>query len=102
LVKNFQKPLLKFTLRALILGVVLWVLGSVIFTKNGVWKQQTLESDNIELQKRIDSLKLLINQTQDDIHKLQNDTFYLEEIARTRYGYTKKGERVFIIKEKKD
>lgn len=50
-------------------------------------KTVQLEEDNNKLQK--------------DIERLQNDSGYLEEIARKEYGLLKKNERVYDFSRKK-
>ncbi len=102
MIKSNQRILFKFLIRAILIGIAAWALSSLLLGRNGVLKQSRLENENELLKQQIDSLKQQIEQTEDNIHKLQTDTFYLEEIARTRFGYTKEGESVYIIKEKEN
>lgn len=83
----------------MLVGVaVLWILfapgtGVVALLKkrkelhNLQQKTVQLEEDNNKLQK--------------DIERLQNDSGYLEEIARKEYGLLKKNERVYDFSRKK-
>lgn len=57
-------------------------------------KISTLKSEIAQSQKTIDSLKLEINQ-------LQNDTSYIEKIAREKYGMARSDETMYKFIEEK-
>lgn len=92
-----EKRVLRITV-ALVVVAFLWVLfspGAGIFAllKNRSELKRlrgetiTLEEENVRLQKVID--------------RLQNDTEYLEEIARGKYGLVRKNELIYDFSRKK-
>ena len=65
----------------------------------GYAKLQDLRQKNFELESKIVALQ---QENKDLINKkelLENDPFYLEEVAREKMGVTKKGEVVYKITE---
>ncbi|WP_173365959.1 MULTISPECIES: septum formation initiator family protein [unclassified Fibrobacter] len=71
------------------------VVSQLLFSKGNIFEQQML-IQQIELkQKQIDSLNTVIEERKLIIERLQNDSLYKEEILRTRYGMSRKDEKVF-------
>ncbi len=105
--QTFKAPLLygkiaplfrSFLWKALLLLALLWVGGSLLFSRNGIITHFRLENENQNTQNSIDSLELEIQRTTKSIELLQSDTFAIESIARTKFGYTLPGEETYIFK----
>lgn len=56
-------------------------------------KKSALQTELAQLQARQDSLKR-------EISRLQNDTTYIEELARKKYNMGKPGEDIYIVTKK--
>lgn len=70
-------------------------LGSFVFGDNGVQNQYRLKRQISHLEKEADSLKEILKLRENEAGRLLTDTFYLETIARTKYGMSRKGETVY-------
>lgn len=74
-------------------------MSQLMFGKNSL-KQQRIVAQNIErFQVQIDSLQRAIDSCNIEIERLKNDSLYKENLLRTRYGMSRKGERVFQLVE---
>lgn len=71
------------------------VVSQLLFSKGNVFEQQRLIQQIETQQHQIDSLQSVIEERKHIIERLQNDSLYKEEILRTRYGMSRKGEKVF-------
>ena len=71
------------------------VVSQLLFSKGNVFEQQRLNQQIETQQHQIDSLQSVIEERKLIIERLQNDSLYKEEILRTRYGMSRKGEKVF-------
>ena len=71
------------------------VVSQLLFSKGNVFEQQRLILQIETQQRQIDSLNVIIEERKMQIERLQNDSLYKEEILRTRYGMSRKGEKVF-------
>jgi len=71
------------------------VVSQLLFSKGNVFEQQRLIQQIETQQHQIDSLQSVIEERKLIIERLQNDSLYKEEILRTRYGMSRKGEKVF-------
>jgi cell division protein FtsB len=83
----------------LALAVLVPIAGYVLFARKGIVPRIGLVFDKKDLQAKIirdkyqqDSLLLLLK-------RLEQDTFFIEKIARERYGMAKPGEKVFILEQ---
>ncbi|MFA6837208.1 MAG: septum formation initiator family protein [Fibrobacteraceae bacterium] len=63
--------------------------------ENGFWNQYKLSRQISILKQESDSLKTEIEFREAEGKRLLNDSFYIESIARTRYGMSRPGEKVF-------
>ena len=70
------------------------VVSQLLFSKGNVFEQQRLILQIENQQRQIDSLNVIIEERKMQIERLQNDSLYKEEILRTRYGMSRKGEKV--------
>ena len=71
------------------------VVSQLLFSKGNVFEQQRLIQQIETQQHQIDSLQSVIEERKLIIERLQNDSLYKEGILRTRYGMSRKGEKVF-------
>lgn len=72
-----------------------FMVFQLLFGKNSIPEQRDL-SKEIELyQAEIDSLNKVIAERNELIKKIKTDSLYKEELLRTRYGMSRKGEKVF-------
>ena len=71
------------------------VVSQLLFSKGNVFEQQRLILQIENQQRQINSLNVIIEERKMQIERLQNDSLYKEEILRTRYGMSRKGEKVF-------
>ena len=68
-------------------------LTTYVNLRNGLLENiQQERTEFIELSRRIDSIEVLIE-------KIQNDSVFLEKLARENLGMVKKGEKVFKFKK---
>ena len=84
---KIQKIVLQIVI-VLLLVFVATSLWAFTFGENGLWKQH-------KLQVEIDSLKNELEHRKNEEERLLKDSFYIESIARTKYGMSKKGEAVY-------
>lgn len=81
------------------LAVVLFlmiVMGSqLLFGDNSLPRQKQIANQIVIYQKQIDSLEQVIDNHKLEIERLKHDSLYKEKILRTRYGMSRKGEKVF-------
>lgn len=86
-------------------GHLLFILGIFIaiavvalqmfFGKDSLNQQHKVALDIEKYQAQIDSLHHAIDSCNLEIERLKNDSLYKESLLRTRYGMSRKGERVF-------
>lgn len=72
-----------------------FMVFQLLFGKNSIPEQRSISADIERYQAQIDSLNNVIMQRNELIKKLKTDSLYKEEILRTRYGMSRKGEKVF-------
>ncbi len=73
-------------------AIFLW---SFVFGDSGVQNQRRVKRQISQLEKEADSLKEVLKLREDESHRLLTDSFYLETLARTKYGMSQKGETVY-------
>jgi cell division protein FtsB len=71
------------------------VISQLMFGKNSIKQQQKVTHDIKMYEMQIDSLKHAIDSCNVEIERLKKDSLYKENLLRTRYGMSRKGERVF-------
>lgn len=89
--KNFVKQIL-FVLVFVIVAVSFY---SFSFGENGLYKQNNLKRQIAILGQEADSLKKVLEYRKDEGERLLTDSFYMESIARTKFGMSKKNETVY-------
>ena len=69
----------------------------LLFGKNSIPQQRRIAKEIELYQLQIDSLNKVIEDLDALIQKLKTDSLYKEEILRTRYGMSRKDEKVFQL-----
>ena len=75
------------------------VITELLFGKNSIPRQKQVKQEIAMYQDKVDSLNALIEQYKKEIELLENDSIYKEGILRSRYGMSRKGEKVFQLVE---
>lgn len=75
------------------------VVAELLFGKNSIPRQKQVKQEIAMYQAKVDSLNALIEQYKKEIDLLENDSIYKEGILRSRYGMSRKGEKVFQLVE---
>ncbi|PWJ64583.1 cell division protein FtsB [Fibrobacter sp. UWB15] len=78
-----------------IVATIAIVISQLMFGKNSLKQQQKVTQDIAKYEAQIDSLKYAIDSCNIEIERLKNDSLYKENLLRTRFGMSRKGERVF-------
>jgi cell division protein FtsB len=78
-----------------IVATIAIVISQLMFGKNSLKQQQKITQDIARFEAQIDSLQHAIDSCNIEIERLKNDSLYKENLLRTRYGMSRKGERVF-------
>ncbi len=83
-----------------VLGAVLAVatgafLWSFILGENGLWSQHKLKNQIARLEQEKESLQAELVARHHEGERLLKDSFYIESIARTKFGMAKKNEIVY-------
>lgn len=80
---------------AIVVILLALIAARLLFGNNSIPRQRQVANEIATYQAQIDSLQKVIEQHKLEIERLQNDSLYKEEILRTRYGMSKKDEKVF-------
>lgn len=91
---NFRKIIIQITCVVLI-AFIASSLWSFTFGDNGLWNQHKLQRQIEHLKFETDSLKAILEFRKHEGERLLKDSFYIESIARTKYGMSKKGETAY-------
>ena len=78
-----------------IVATIAIVISQLMFGKNSLKQQQKITQDIARYEAQIYSLQHAIDSCNIEIERLKNDSLYKENLLRTRYGMSRKGERVF-------
>jgi cell division protein FtsB len=86
----------KNSIRTLIIvGFLLFVGIKIFYGPSGLINQYRVSKQNQDLIHSIDSLTEVLKHKDEEILRLQSDTAFLEILARTRLGMSKKEEKVY-------
>lgn len=75
------------------------VTFQMLFGKNSLQQQRRVSKEIAAYQQQIDSLQHVIEERNAIIERLKTDSLYQEEVIRTRFGMSRKGEKVFQLVE---
>lgn len=88
----------RFTLvAAVVFGGAL--VASFVFDDMGLRKYVAMRQQAEQLQAEIRELERTNAALRKDIHRIEHDPARLEELARERLGFVRKGERVFQVED---
>lgn len=85
----------KIIVRSLLALLAIYLLGKLFLGNNGLLRQFRITRENAEISLSIDSLEQVLQNKKEERRRLLHDTLYMEEIARTRFGMSRRGESVF-------
>lgn len=85
----------RIIVRTLLALLVLYLLGRLFLGHSGIIHQYQIEHENVEIERGIDSLQEVLESKKKERSRLQHDTLYIEQIARTHFGMSRPGETVF-------
>ena len=83
-----------------IIIIIAFIVASVwhfFMGQTGVWNQHKLSQRIAELETEQDSLKSEIQKQDFEAMRLLTDTFYIETLARTRYGMSRENEKAYYF-----
>lgn len=80
-------------------AIVAMFVWAISFGDHGLWQQHRLERQIEHLSGEVDSLQIELENRAKEAERLQRDSFYIESIARTQYGMSRKGEVAFRFVE---
>lgn len=81
-----------------IVAVIIFMLATatqLLFGQHSIPRQHQVEKEISLYQAQVDSLQEIIEQHKAEIERLKKDSLYKENILRTRYGMSRKDEKVF-------
>ncbi len=85
----------KFILPVLILVGIIFLIATAGWGNFGIKNQKKIQSEITILKQKNDSLRIEWETREKNIERLKHDTFFIEYIARTKFGMTKKGEKAY-------
>jgi|GEM_PF-876699 len=85
----------RIIIRSLLFLLVLYLVGKLFLENNGLLKQFQIQRKNTEVEQSIDALEQVLQQKKEERSRLLRDTLYLEQLARTKYGMSRRGEIIF-------
>lgn len=79
------------------LGLVILMLGALLFGEMGFSRYLQLRDHAEQLDQELTDLQRLNNELRADLDRVQYDPSRIEELARERLGYVRKGETVYQL-----
>lgn len=73
-------------------ALVAMFVWAISFGDHGLWQQRRLQRQIQHLSQEVDSLQIELELREKEARRLLLDSFYIESIARTQYGMSRKGE----------
>ncbi len=73
-------------------GAFVW---SFILGENGLWNQHKLKNQIVRLEQEKESLQAELLARHHEGERLLKDSFYIESVARTKFGMAKENEVVY-------
>ena len=95
------KSIIRASIKVLCVTLCVYYVFNILFLDTyslSVYFQQKNELNR--LRNANDNLVLDNKQLQEEIEKLKNDPHYIESLARRNYSMVKKGETVYVFKER--
>ncbi len=85
--------------RALILAGILILVWYFVGGDLGLWAMWRFLRTEHYLRRALERERRRAEKLDETIERLSGDTLYIEQVARTRFGMIRDGERVFIFKQ---
>jgi cell division protein FtsB len=79
------------------LGAVVLMIGTLLFGEMGISRYLHLREHAEQLDQELSDLQRLNSALRTDLDRVQYDTTRIEELARERLGYVRKGETVYQL-----
>ncbi len=79
------------------LGVCVWLLVALFFGEMGLPRYLAMRDRAVQLDDELSTLREETASLRKDIGRLQHDPSKLEQLARERLGYVRKGETVYQL-----
>ncbi len=79
------------------LGALLLMMGTLVFGEMGVSRYLHLRDHAEQLDRELSELQRLNSELRTDLDRVQYDTTRIEELARERLGYVRRGETVYQL-----
>ncbi len=79
------------------LGAVLLMMGGLLFGEMGISRYLHLRTHAEQLERELSDLQRLNTELRTDLDRVQFDPARLEELARERLGYVRRGETVYQL-----
>ena len=95
--KKHATSVKKYIGRGFLLVVFLFLVYVFLFGDYGAYRIWRQKREIAQLEQTIEALRLRQEELQREIYLLQNDSEYIEKIAREEYGLTKEGEIIYKI-----
>jgi len=83
--------------RWVVWGSALFVLYTFLGGPYGIIHYQHLRNKQAKLKAEQRELVAEMVDLEQEINRLQDDTLYIEKIAREKYGFARKGERIYRV-----
>lgn len=75
----------------------IYAIGNLLLGQNGMIAQYRIQKKNESLVYEIDSLHALLQARKVEAKQLKRDSSVMEAAIRTQFGYSRKGEKVFLF-----
>ncbi len=81
------------------IGIIIVILGFVLFGNRGVIQRINLEMEKQQMIERVREVEQETENLEELLQKVSDDDEFIEQIARERYGMIRSGETVYRIAE---
>ena len=78
-------------------GALFLMMGTLLFGEMGISRYLHLRDHAEQLDRELSDLQRLNSELRTDLDRVQYDTTRIEELARERLGYVRKGETVYQL-----
>lgn len=79
------------------IGALFLMIGTLLFGEMGISRYLHLRDHAEQLDRELSDLQRLNSELRTDLDRVQYDTTRIEELARERLGYVRKGETVYQL-----
>lgn len=79
------------------IGACVWLLAALFFGEMGLPRYLAMRDHAVQLEDELSALREETTSLRKDIGRLQHDPSKVEQLARERLGYVRKGETVYQL-----